>query len=68
MGRFGVDFDWKPAGRGNGFGDAPLLCGGIVLTIKSQCTSCDVEVFKIAVVATSQRGMTARFHMQKGGT
>lgn len=30
VGRFGVDFDWKPAGSGGGLSGVPLLCGGIV--------------------------------------
>lgn len=29
VGKFGVDFDWKPAGNGKGFGASPRLCGGM---------------------------------------
>ena len=30
VGRFGVDFDWKPEGTGGGLRCLPLLCGGIL--------------------------------------
>lgn len=40
VGRLGVDFDWKPAGIGSGFGGVPLLCGGIVFYALHLCQSC----------------------------